>query len=298
MEAIYHIETDLECRVLHFGTELCTAVPGKDAVVALRKGRHRLSFVSTENPLDSYTTVFEVPENDIEDYFEANLKGIRQERLEKEGAVDLGLSVKWRSLNLGATRPEEFGDFYAWGETEPYYEDWDPEDFTSTHWKEGKKCYDWTSYKWSKGKAKKKKLTKYCSMDEYWAGSGSPDCKAVLDPEDDAAHVRLGGSWRMPTMEECEELSFECTWSYTVLNGVMGHKVTGPNGNSIFLPAAGWWDQDKHRNDDDYFYGNYWSSSLRKDMPAQALEWGFCSEYDDIGPIERFIGLPIRPVTE
>lgn len=84
MESIYHIETDLECKVLHYGTELCIAKPGQDVSITLRKGRHKLTFVSTENPLDTYTMFYEVPENDIEDCIEVELKGIRKVRLDKE----------------------------------------------------------------------------------------------------------------------------------------------------------------------------------------------------------------------
>ena len=132
-------------------------------------------------------------------------------------AVDLGLSVKWASWNVGATAPEEYGGYYAWGETEEKTE------------------YSWSTYKWCNGS--EYSLTKYCT-DNYY---GTIDNKSTLEPEDDVAHVKWGDSWRMPTFDEIMELLDECSWQWTAVNGVNGQKVTGPNGNSIFLPAAGYY---------------------------------------------------------
>ena len=150
--------------------------------------------------------------------------------------VDLGLSVKWATCNVGATKPEEYGNYYAWGETSP------------------KTTYDYSTYKWCNGSYDT--MTKYCTDSDY----GTVDNKTVLDPEDDAAAVNMGGSWRMPTAEEQKELIDECTWTWTTLNGVNGYNVEGSNGNSIFLPAAGC------RYDGDLLdagsLGYYWSSSL------------------------------------
>ena len=100
--------------------------------------------------------------------------------------VDLGLSVKWATCNLGATKPEEYGDYYAWGETE-----------TKT-----KTDYNWSTYRWRKGASGK--LTKYCPSNKsgYWAGYGSPDGKTSLDLSDDVANIKLGGKWRLPTDAE------------------------------------------------------------------------------------------------
>ncbi len=151
-------------------------------------------------------------------------------------AVDLGLSVKWATSNVGANAPHEYGGYYAWGETEE------------------KSDYGWNSYKWNK--RKKINLTKYCTNSSY----GKVDNKKTLEPQDDVAHVNWGGSWRMPTYEELEELHKKCEWAWTTQNGVSGHKVTGPNGNSIFLPAAGY-----RYGTGDYLigtYGYYWTSSL------------------------------------
>ncbi len=151
-------------------------------------------------------------------------------------AVDLGLSVKWASTNIGAKTPEEYGDYFAWGETEP------------------KDSYDWESYKWYGGSYNT--VTKYCTKSSF----GPVDNKMILDLEDDAAYARWGGTWRMPTLEECEELINKCEWTWTTQNGVEGRLVTGPNGNSIFLPAAGHFFNTSH--DYEGTAGFYWTSSL------------------------------------
>ncbi len=186
-------------------------------------------------------------------------------------AVDLGLSVKWACCNVGATKPEEYGGYYAWGETEE------------------KSDYRWDTYKWCNGSGYS--LTKYCTNSDY----GRVDNKTVLDPEDDVAHVKWGGSWRMPTFEEQKELLDECTWEWTELNGVNGYHVTGPNGNSIFLPAAG----VRHRSEL-YLrgaYGYYWSSSLY-DYNSYACHLSFHDVYHVWSHHGRFDGLSVRPVCE
>ena len=206
--------------------------------------------------------------------------------------VDLGLSVKWASFNLGASVPEEYGDQYAWGETEPYYSNLDP-----LTWKEGKENgYDWTSYNWCMGDYNT--LTKYCSQSSY-GYYGFTDNKTVLDREDDAAHVNLGGSWRMPTYAEWDELINNCTWTWTTQNGVNGYLVTGPNDNSILLPAAG----NKY---EDVIYGvglvgAYWSSCLYSflhypNYPDLAMQVTFHSRSVSQGSYERYYGASVRPV--
>ena len=144
--------------------------------------------------------------------------------------VDLGLSVKWATCNIGATKPEESGDLFAWGETTP------------------KRNYNERTYKWYRFEGSHCIVTKYLSphMSDHY------DDKTTLDLSDDAAHANWGGSWRMPTHEELYELKKKCTWEMMILNGEKVGKITGPNGNSIFLPASG-----------GYEYGYYWSSSLR-----------------------------------
>ena len=133
--------------------------------------------------------------------------------------VDLGLpsGLKWATMNVGASKPEEYGDYFAWGETEP------------------KKEYSWLNYKFELSTDNNGPFSKYVTNSSY----GTVDNKTVLDPEEDAAHVNWGGSWRMPTEEEWTELRTNCTWTWTTQNGVNGRLVTGPNGKSIFLPAAG-----------------------------------------------------------
>lgn len=181
-------------------------------------------------------------------------------------AVDLGLSVKWACCNVGAEEPWEFGGYYAWGETEE------------------KSDYDWDTYKWCRCN----EYNYACTITKY----DSPvDNKTVLDPEDDVAHVKWGGSWRMPTLEEQKELLNECTWKQIELNGVNGYRVTGPNGNSIFLPAAGYRYGAELR--DRGTGGAYWSSSLNGNgYAAYGLYSRRCCSYG------RYDGLSVRPVCE
>lgn len=205
-------------------------------------------------------------------------------------AVDLGLpsGLKWASFNLGATKPEEFGDYYAWGETEPYYSSQDP-----LTWKEGKTGYNWASYKWCMGS--KNTMTKYCSNSKY-GYNGFTDTKTVLELEDDAAHVNLGSGWRMPTDAEWTELRNNCMWTWTTQNGVYGWLVTASNGNSIFLPAAGLRLGTKRYRVGSYTY--YWSSSLDAGDPncGQSVYFGGgdVGGYDDF----RYYGRSVRPVSE
>ena len=204
-------------------------------------------------------------------------------------AVDLGLpsGLKWASFNLGASAPEEYGDFFAWGETEPYYSNQDP-----LTWKEGKKSgYSWSSYKWCMGD--KNTMTKYCNIASY-GYNGFTDTKTVLDPEDDAARANWGGTWRMPTDAEWTELRQNCTWTLTTQNGVNGRLVTASNGNSIFLPAAG------YRTDTGLWnvgsLGFYWSSSLGTGDPYFALAVYCGSGHVSRSNIDRYSGFSVRPV--
>ena len=194
-------------------------------------------------------------------------------------AVDLGLSVKWATCNVGADTPEGYGDYYAWGETE------------------SKSDYSWFTYKWCNGSYNT--MTKYCNNSSY-GYNGFTDNKTVLDPEDDAAHVNWGGSWRMPTDAEWTELRNNCTWTWTTQNGVNGYRVTsnktGYTDKSIFLPAAG------YRIDADLnnvgTYGCYWSSSLSTDLPSGAWSVGYKSSSVNRSRSGRYNGFSVRPVSE
>ncbi len=188
--------------------------------------------------------------------------------------VDLGLpsGLKWATCNVGASSPEDYGGYYAWGEIEE------------------KENYSWSTYKWCNGSDDT--MTKYCTSSSY----GTVDNQTVLDPEDDVAHVKWGGTWRMPTEAEQDELRYNCTWTWTTQNEVNGYKVTGPNGNSIFLPAAGYRDRTGayYRG----IYGHCWSSSLFSHDSSNACFLYFCS--DDFGWSynNRYYGLSVRPVSE
>ena len=187
------------------------------------------------------------------------------------GYVDLGLSVKWATMNVGASKPEDYGDYYAWGETEP------------------KTTYEWSTYKWCNGSHDTQ--TKYCTDSSY----GTVDNKTVLDKEDDAAAVNWGGNWQMPTEAEFYELREQCTWTWTTQNGVDGYNVTSKkNGNSIFLPAAG------YRYGSSLYYagsgGYYWSSSLNSYDASYAYYLYFNSSYVDWSNYLRFYGRSVRPV--
>ncbi len=152
--------------------------------------------------------------------------------------VDLGLpsGLKWRSMNVGASKPEDYGNYYAWAETEP-----------KSKYSEANYKYPSTSY--SDG------ITIWKKYDTTPGGDG----KTKLDPEDDAATVNLGGKWRTPTAKEFKELCEKCTWKWTTRNGVGGMQVTGPSGNSIFLPAGGWYSGSTLNNRNTY--GSYWSAT-------------------------------------
>ena len=187
-------------------------------------------------------------------------------------AVDLGLpsGTLWADRNVGADSPEDYGDYFAWGET-------------ST-----KNTYDWDTYKWCRGS--EYTMTKY-STDSFY---GTVDNKTVLDLKDDAAYINMGKKWRMPTDDEQEELKSKCTWTWTSQNGAEGYKVTGPNGNSIFLPAAGYRYDSSLGNAGSYGY--YWSASLYESHPNRARYLYFYSSdhYTYYG--HRYNGYTVRAV--
>jgi len=194
--------------------------------------------------------------------------------------VDLGLSVKWSAYNLGADSPEGYGAIYAWGETETKAE------------------FSWKTYKWCDGV--ENSLNKYCTDEKY----GTVDDKTVLEPEDDVAHVKLGGSWRMPTREEAAELLTACKWTWTGNykdTGVSGFIVSGLaegfEDKSIFLPTAGYIGNVGPQYAG--YNGSYWSSTLSNPVNPIFI---YCLGFDFLGPNEgggyRFHGRSVRPVTE
>ena len=191
--------------------------------------------------------------------------------------VDLGLpsGTLWATCNVGANSPEEYGDYFAWGETAP------------------KDYYDWSTYKWRNGS--ENTLTKYCTQSGY-GYNGFVDNKTELDPEDDAACVNWGTSWRMPTLEQIQELCNTCSWQWTLLNGVSGQLVTGPSGNTLFFPAAGYRLGDSLGSVG--LWGTYLSRILYSSDPSLAYYLG-CDEgqwgYWDYSGFRR-IGLSVRAV--
>ena len=179
--------------------------------------------ISDVSELISYLLSNEWPTSIVEDY------------------VDLGLGsgTLWSTRNLGATNPEEYGDYFAWGETVP-----------------NKENYSWGTTAWVYYENGSMRLSKYNTDSQY----GEIDNKTELDPEDDAAYVNWGPQWRMPSVSQIDELLTQCTWQWTELNGVKGRLLTGPNGKTMFLPAAG---QRSGANVTGVgSNGNYWTREL------------------------------------
>ena len=191
----------------------------------------------------------------------------------KMKAVDLGLSIKWAPCNVGANSPEDFGNYYAWGEIAPKAE------------------YSWKTLRFC-GDAGGNSFSKYNTKERY----GAVDNLVQLELADDAARANLRGKWRMPTMEEWKELREKCEWEWTEVNGVKGYKVTGPSGKSIFLPCAGLMSNTSVVREG--VQGCYWSSSLYPDSPYSALEVYFNSSsiYTDEESYRSY-GLSIRAVS-
>ena len=185
-------------------------------------------------------------------------------------AVDLGLSVKWASCNLGASEPEEYGKYYAWAATTGYAS-------SESH-----------DFSWAN--------TKYCINGNYQSWSRYTSDDATLESSDDAATVNLGGSWRIPTHKDWQDLYNECTWTWTTLNSVNGYKVSSKkNNNWIFLPAAG--DRDGTSSICVGSNGDYWSSQVGSNNVHSAWHMVFNSGYRNPDYIDdRFYGFSVRPV--
>jgi len=184
--------------------------------------------------------------------------------LNGHGYVDLGLpsGTLWATCNIGSDTPEGYGDYFAWGETAP------------------KETYNIDNYRYFDGSS----LTKYTGFDNL----------TVLEASDDAAVVNWGAGWRMPTQMEMNELFNNCTHKKTAMNGVSGLLFTGPNGNSIFLPATG-----GRYNSDLYYAGSccyYWSSSLCADDSLDAWRLRFKPDGCNVSDARRLCGQPVRAV--
>ena len=184
-------------------------------------------------------------------------------------AVDLGLSVKWANMNVGATKPSGFGTYFAWGEIK------------------SKQVYSWGTYVWSRGDTQF--LLKYNVTDRV----------SRLAPSDDAARANWGGDWRMPTADEYEELINNCKWEWTNKDGINGYKVTSKkNGKSIFMPITGfrYYEGVQFRA----IKGVYWTSDLYTVAPNKAwcLEFDFSNVELHFGNLSsnRFSGRCIRAV--
>ena len=189
--------------------------------------------------------------------------------------VDLGLpsGILWATCNVGADTPEEYGDYFAWGETQP------------------KDIFNWHTYQYCNGNSST--FTKYCNHSEY-GYNGFVDNLVTLLPEDDAATANWGNDWRTPTKEEWQELYNNTTSTWTTQNGVHGILFTSANGNSLFLPAAGCRYEGLLCDAD--CKGYYWSSSLGVDGSYYAWYYGFYSTNGGLSGIRRYFGQSIRPV--
>ena len=189
--------------------------------------------------------------------------------------VDLGLSVYWATTNVGANSASAYGSYFAWGET-------------ST-----KTTYNFRTYKFTDFSNPSASywgyFTKYCNKSGY----GDVDGKTILEPDDDAATVNWGGSWRMPTFAEMNELLNNCTWEQTSEGGHKGYLVTGTNGNSIFLPLGGAKDESETLSEDEIGY--YWTSTLSDTSPLGAMRLMLIG-WEEISGSGRQSGLCVRPV--
>ena len=192
--------------------------------------------------------------------------------------VDLGLpsGTLWATMNIGASSPEEFGEYFAWGET------------TS------KEVYDWSTYQWCNGRWNT--MTKYCTITAH-GYNGFVDDKTELDPEDDAATANWGSEWCMPSKEQQDELRSKCTWQWTTRNGVNGYLVTSKqNGESIFLPAAGYSFGVQTTPYSTGSQGYYWSRTLYPTKSYQADYFWFYSNNVDWYYGDRDTGYSVRAV--
>lgn len=220
-------------------------------------------------------------------------------------AIDMGNGVKWANMNVGARSVSDYGDYFAWGETRPHYIDHDAYgNYTTGHWIDGKTAYNWENY----------------SLVNKYNNEGSQ-----LELVDDAAHANWGGNWRMPTREEwiwlCDSVvnNDHCTWEWQNNynnTGVQGVLVTSKiTNNSIFLPAAGYWDGVNHDGTTFSYYfqdwteigrsGLYWASTASSSNNGRACYFVDPQDLNDVPVFSpwsfsnyRCNGLSVRPVMD
>ena len=279
------ISSDADCRVLKGGKEISQVQAKSYNFIYLGPGNHRLVFQSVKYEDIEHKEIYCVRKEELpyEDFIEVELlplieKQEEAERKQREEArlaeeerkrneitkrsgtvsghdyVDLGLSVKWATCNVGANAPHGYGNYYAWGETSTkngYYED--------------------------NSRTFRKSMSDISGNASY-----------------DAARANWGGTWRLPTKKEMEELVDKCTWQWITQSGIEGYKVTGPNGNSIFLPAAGFCNGSSYNYVGEYGY--YWNSM--PDWSSGAHILCFYSGYHRVNWCDRYYGNTVRPVSE
>ncbi len=294
------VRTDHDCIIKRFDEEIGSAKVGEYSIVYLPKGKHRITFMANDAEAAalgvSITQMFEIKDVEYEDYIEVSLKDVYDKRLKDLAIskavsvaggkgigsstkadsrvapkvtksiingheyVDLGLpsGLKWATCNVGASSPEEYGDYYAWGEIETKSE-----------------------YRIGNCKTSEKSMKDISGNSTY-----------------DVARAKWGGSWRLPTKKELEELESKCKWEWTTINGKKGYKVTGPNGNSIFLPAAGY--RDGSSLDVAGKGGYYWSST--PDETYGNIDLAYYLDFDsslyNLYGNYRSYGRSVRPVSK
>jgi hypothetical protein len=207
----------------------------------------------------------------------ATVMWAQEDEREKEHLqVDLGLpsGTLWAFTNIGASVPEDAGDYFAWGEV----------DYKSE--------YSWKTYKYVKG-GDATKFIKYCSQAALGSGKYT-DTLATLETADDVASQRWGDDWCMPTKEQFEELKKECTWKWTVRNGKNIIEITGKNGSKLFMPAAGFFSNRSKALVSTNGY--YWSNTLSDKASNKAQCFTFSQNDTDVALRTRNLGLTIRPV--
>ena len=272
--ALVRIETDLDCRVLRFKEEIAVAKAGNITEIKLPKGKHKLTFEGLENKSDCYSYVQEVKDIEYEYYIEVNLlekynarKKFEREKYNGHEYVDLGLpsGLKWATCNVGASSPEQYGNYYAWGDISP------KEEYNSDN------CLSYSN--------------ETLDLDDI----GGDDLY-------DVARKSWGDSWRMPTRDECMELKDNCVWEWIDRDGKKGCRVTGPNGNSLFLPATGFCCglSVEYKGEE----GHYWSSTPDHDNWINDGVNSTCSlcfnmYTKGVGCFkDRWFGLSVRPVSD